>query len=160
MALHPRPQKRVRNKKEPINIWTNFFTDDMITTVLNNTKKKIMAFIKQLHEKVCSNDKWLLAFCASRFYFANWIFSWFMPFSMRCNNAHFARFCSIIIWRHCSTLLFSTPSICMIEFCRCFGKPPLVKRACILACTSAFKAPTLTAYILFSNVYYINSLAV
>ena len=58
MPLHPRPQKRVRNKKEPIDIWTNFFTDDMITTVLNNTNKKIMALIEQLPEEVRSNDKY------------------------------------------------------------------------------------------------------
>ena len=58
MPLHPRPQKRVSNKKEPIDIWTNFFTDDMITTVLNNTNKKIMTLIKQLPEEVRSNDKY------------------------------------------------------------------------------------------------------
>ena len=58
MPLRPRPQKRVRNKKEPIDIWTNFFTDDMITTVLNNTNKKIMALIEQLPEEVHSNDKY------------------------------------------------------------------------------------------------------
>ena len=58
MLLHPRPQKRVRNKREPIDIWTNFFTDDMITTVLNNTNKKIMALIEQLPEEVRSNDKY------------------------------------------------------------------------------------------------------
>ena len=58
MLLHPRPQKRVRNKREPIDIWTNFFTDDMITTVLNNTNKKSMALIKQLLEEVRSNDKY------------------------------------------------------------------------------------------------------
>ena len=58
MPLCPRPQKRVRNKKEPIDIWTNFFTDDMITTVLNNTNKKIMALIEQLPEEVRSNDKY------------------------------------------------------------------------------------------------------
>ena len=57
MPLCPRSQKRVRNKKEPIDIWKNFFTDDMITTVLNNTNKKIMALIKQLPEEVSSNDK-------------------------------------------------------------------------------------------------------
>ena len=50
MPLRPRPQKRVRNKKEPIDIWTNFFTGDMITTVLNNTNKKIMALTEQLPE--------------------------------------------------------------------------------------------------------------
>ena len=48
MPLRPRPQKRVRNKKEPIDISTNFFTGDMITTVLNNTNKKIMALTEQL----------------------------------------------------------------------------------------------------------------
>ena len=58
MPLRPRPQKRVLNKKEPIDISTNIFTDDMITTVLNNTNKKIMALIKQLPEEVCSNDKY------------------------------------------------------------------------------------------------------
>ena len=58
MPLCPRPQKRVRNKKEPIDIWTNFFTDDMITTVLNNTNKKIMALTEQLFEEVRSNDKY------------------------------------------------------------------------------------------------------
>ena len=52
------PQKRVPNKKEPIDVWTNFFTDDMITTVLNNTNKKIMALIEQLPEEVRSNDKY------------------------------------------------------------------------------------------------------
>ena len=50
MPLRPRPQKRVCNKKEPIDIWTNFFTGDMITTVLNNTNKKIMALTEQLPE--------------------------------------------------------------------------------------------------------------
>ena len=49
--LRPTPPKRVRHKKEPIDIWTNFFTDDMTTTVLNNTNKKIMAFIEQLPEE-------------------------------------------------------------------------------------------------------------
>ena len=34
------------------------FTDDMITTVLNNTNKKIMALIEQLPEEVRSNDKY------------------------------------------------------------------------------------------------------
>ena len=58
MPLRPRPQKRVRNKKEPIEIWTNVFTDDMITTVLNNTNKKIMALIEQLPEELRSNDKY------------------------------------------------------------------------------------------------------
>ena len=53
MPLRPRPQKRVRNKKEPIDI----LTDDMITTVWNSTNKKIMALIKQLAEEVRSNDK-------------------------------------------------------------------------------------------------------
>ena len=33
MPLPLRLQTRVRNKKEPIDIWINFFTDDMITTV-------------------------------------------------------------------------------------------------------------------------------
>ena len=58
MPLHPRPQKRMRNKKEPIDIWKNFFTDDMITTVLNNSNEKIMALIKQLPEEVRSNNKY------------------------------------------------------------------------------------------------------
>ena len=58
MPLRPRPQKRVRNKKEPIEIWTNVFTDDMITTVLNNTNKKIMTLIEQLPEELRSNDKY------------------------------------------------------------------------------------------------------
>ena len=53
----PRPQKRVRNKNEPIDIWANLFTDDMITTVMNNNKK-IMALIEQLPEEVRSNDKY------------------------------------------------------------------------------------------------------
>ena len=52
-----RPQKRVRNKNDPIDIWTNLFTNDMITTVLNNINKKIMALIEQLPEEVRSNDK-------------------------------------------------------------------------------------------------------
>ena len=43
MPLPLRPQKRMCNKKEP-----NFFTNDMITTVLNNTNKKIMTLIEQL----------------------------------------------------------------------------------------------------------------
>ena len=34
------------------------FTDDVITTVLNNTNKKIMALIEQLPEEVRSNDKY------------------------------------------------------------------------------------------------------
>ena len=58
MPLRPRPQKRVLNKKEPIDISTNIFTDDMITTVLNNTNKKIMALIEQLPEEVRNNDKY------------------------------------------------------------------------------------------------------
>ena len=58
MPLRPRPQKRVLNKKEPIDISTNIFTDDMITTVLNNTNKKIMALIEQLPEEVRSDDKY------------------------------------------------------------------------------------------------------
>ena len=58
MPLGPRPQKRVRNKNEPVDIWTNVFTDDMITMVLNNTSKKIIALIKQLPEEVHSNDKY------------------------------------------------------------------------------------------------------
>ena len=58
MPLRPTPQKRVRNKEEPIDIWTNFFTDDMITTFLNNNNKKIMASIEQLPEEVLSNDKY------------------------------------------------------------------------------------------------------
>ena len=57
MSLPPRLQKRVRNKKESIDIWTNFFTNDMITTVLNNTNK-IMVLIEQLPEEVRSNDKY------------------------------------------------------------------------------------------------------
>ena len=52
MPLRPRIQKRVSNKKEPIDISTNFFTEDMITTVLNNTNKKIMP------EEVRSSDKY------------------------------------------------------------------------------------------------------
>ena len=59
MPLRPRPQKGVHNKK-PINIWTNLFTDDMITTVLNNTNKTIMALFEQLPEDVHSNDKYTL----------------------------------------------------------------------------------------------------
>ena len=58
MPLHLRTQKRVRNKKGPIDIWTNCFTDDMVTTVLNNTNKKIMELIKQLPGEVRSNDKY------------------------------------------------------------------------------------------------------
>ena len=58
MPLRHRPLKRVCNKKKPINIWTNFFRDDMITTVLNNTNKKIMASIEQLPEEVRSNNKY------------------------------------------------------------------------------------------------------
>ena len=58
MPLRHTPQKRLPNKKEPIDIWTNFFRDDMITTVLNNTNKKIMASIEQLPKEVRSNDKY------------------------------------------------------------------------------------------------------
>ena len=58
MPLCPRPQKRVCNKKEPIDVWENFLTGDMITTVWNNTNKKIMALIEQLSEEVRSNDKY------------------------------------------------------------------------------------------------------
>ena len=58
MPLCLRPQKRVRNKKDPNVIWTNFFTDVVITTVLNNTNKNIMAMIEQLSEEVRSNDKY------------------------------------------------------------------------------------------------------
>ena len=58
MPLRLRLQNRARNKKEPIDIWTNFFTDDMITKVLNNTNKNIMALIEQLAEEVRSNDKY------------------------------------------------------------------------------------------------------
>ena len=56
--LCPRPQKTVSNKKEPIDVWENFLTDDMITTVWNNTNKKVMALIEQLSEEVRSNDKY------------------------------------------------------------------------------------------------------
>ena len=38
----------------------------------------------------------------------------------------------------CSTLSFSTRSICVVEFRRCFDKPPLAKRVCMLGFTSAF----------------------
>ena len=58
IPLHPRPQKRVRNKKELIDVWTNFFTGDVITTVLNNTNKKIMALVEQLPEEIRSNNKY------------------------------------------------------------------------------------------------------
>ena len=58
MLLQPRPQKRVCNKKDPIGIWTNLFTDDMITMVLNNTNKKIMPLIEQLPDEGRSNDKY------------------------------------------------------------------------------------------------------
>ena len=58
MPPRPRPQKRVRNKNEPIDTWTKLFTDDMTTTVLNNINKKIMALIEQLPEEVRSNDKY------------------------------------------------------------------------------------------------------
>ena len=58
MPLRHTPQKRLPNKKEPIDIWTNLFRDDMITTVLNNTNKKIMASIEQLPKEVRSNDKY------------------------------------------------------------------------------------------------------
>ena len=34
------------------------FTDDVITTVLNNTNKKIMGLIEQLPEEVRSNNKY------------------------------------------------------------------------------------------------------
>ena len=57
MPLSLRPQKRVCNKKEPIDICAKFFTDDMITTVLNNTNKEIMVSTEQLPEEVRSNDK-------------------------------------------------------------------------------------------------------
>ena len=46
MPLGPTPQKRVHNKNEPIDIWINFFTD-MITMVLNNTNKKIIALSEE-----------------------------------------------------------------------------------------------------------------
>ena len=39
MPLRPRPQKRVWNKKEPIDIWTNFFIDDMITIRITLIRK-------------------------------------------------------------------------------------------------------------------------
>ena len=58
MPLCPRPQKRVCNKKEPIDVLENFLTGDMITTVWNNTNKKIMALIEQPSEEVRSNDKY------------------------------------------------------------------------------------------------------
>ena len=58
MPLRPRPQKRVCYKEEPIDIWTHFFTDDVITAVLNNTNKKIMGLIEQLPVEVRSNTKY------------------------------------------------------------------------------------------------------
>ena len=58
MTLRPRLQKRVRKKREPIDIWTNVFTNDKITTVLNNSNNIIMAWMEQLPEEVCSNDKY------------------------------------------------------------------------------------------------------
>ena len=106
---------------------------------------------------------WLLAFFTSRFYFAHWIFSWFMPFSMRCNNAHFTSSWRVIIWRGLLYfIVFSSKYMCdwvlqmfwqtpysltgmHVRLCKCFHKlPPKFK----------------TAYILFSVVLYINSLAV
>ena len=48
----------MRNKKEPIDKWTSFFIDDMITTVLHNTNQKIMALTEQLPEEVRSKDKY------------------------------------------------------------------------------------------------------
>ena len=54
----PIKKRKNKYKKEPIDTWTNFFTDDMITTVLNNTNKKIMALIEQLPKEVRSNDKY------------------------------------------------------------------------------------------------------
>ena len=47
MTLRPRPQKRVRNKRDPFDIWRNIFTNDMITTVLNNSNNKIMVLMEQ-----------------------------------------------------------------------------------------------------------------
>ena len=82
---------------------------------------------------------------------------------MRCNNAQFASYGVSSFGVSCSTLSFSTPGICVIEFCRCFDKPPLAKRVCMLGFTSAFhKLPPKfkTVYILFSVAYNINSLAV
>ena len=55
MSLRPRLQKRVRNKKESIDIWTNFVTDDYNCY---NTNRKIMALNEQLSEEVRSNDKY------------------------------------------------------------------------------------------------------
>ena len=54
----PIKKRKNKYKKEPIDTWTNFFTDDMITTVLNNTNKKIMVLIEQMPEEVYSNDKY------------------------------------------------------------------------------------------------------
>ena len=54
----PIKKRKNKYKKEPIDTWTNFFTDDMITTVLNNTNKKIMALIEQPPKEVRSNDKY------------------------------------------------------------------------------------------------------
>ena len=76
MPLRPRPQKRMRNKKEPIDVWTNFFTDDMITAVLNNTNKKIMTWIEQLPEEV-HNHKYAYAKERSYKRRASWFF-WYL----------------------------------------------------------------------------------
>ena len=50
--IMPRLQKRVRNKKEPTDICTIFFTGDMVTIIFNNTTNKIMTIIKQLPDEV------------------------------------------------------------------------------------------------------------
>ena len=84
------------------------------------------------------STNWLLVFCASRFYFEHWIFSWFNPFSMRCNNAHFAPSWTIIIW---SGLLyfvvFNSKYMCDWVL-QMFWQPPQAKRLCMLGFTSAF----------------------
>ena len=58
MPLHHRPQKIVSNKKKPIEIWTNLFTQDVIAMVLNHNNDKITAVIKQLPEEICNIDKY------------------------------------------------------------------------------------------------------
>ena len=86
------------------------------------------------------STNWLLAFCASRFYFAHWIFSWFMPFSMRCNGARFAPSWSIIIWRGLLYfVVFNSKYMCDWVL-QMLSQTPLAKWVCMLSFTSAFKS--------------------
>ena len=61
MPLRHRPQMRVHNKKEPIDIWIKFFTDNMVTMVLNDTKITLSTIRLHCHGRnIISNKRWYI----------------------------------------------------------------------------------------------------